>query len=262
MAPYEFDDAPADGNLYGRQNESWVEVSSAGAGPTGATGPQGAKGDTGLAGSPGIPRSAGATGPQGSTGSGGAAGATGPTGAQGSAGTPGTPGSAGATGPTGSVGASGGIGSTGATGPAGAGSPSNALPLMDGTATVGTSTNFAREGHIHPTDTSRAAVTYVDTQDALKVAKAGDTMTGLLVLSADPSAALGAATKQYADTKVAKAGDVMTGELIIRASPAWLALDKLASGTTSSLIGYKASFRAGRWILGDGSGRGRRQCWF
>jgi hypothetical protein len=33
-----------------------------------------------------------------------------------------------------------------------------------------------------------------------KVAKSGDTMTGLLVLSADPSANLGAATKQYVDT--------------------------------------------------------------
>jgi hypothetical protein len=32
-----------------------------------------------------------------------------------------------------------------------------------------------------------------------KVAKAGDTMTGLLVLSADPTANLGAATKQYVD---------------------------------------------------------------
>jgi hypothetical protein len=33
-----------------------------------------------------------------------------------------------------------------------------------------------------------------------RVAKAGDTMTGLLVLSADPEANLGAATKQYVDT--------------------------------------------------------------
>jgi len=53
---------------------------------------------------------------------------------------------------------------------------------MDGTATIGTSTNFAREGHIHPSDTSRAAVTYVDTQDALRVAKAGDTMSGSLTI--------------------------------------------------------------------------------
>jgi hypothetical protein len=38
-----------------------------------------------------------------------------------------------------------------------------------------------------------------------KVAKAGDTMTGLLVLSADPSANLGAATKQYVDQAEADA---------------------------------------------------------
>ena len=33
---------------------------------------------------------------------------------------------------------------------------SSTAPLMDGVATSGTSTNYAREGHIHPTDTSRA----------------------------------------------------------------------------------------------------------
>lgn len=43
----------------------------------------------------------------------------------------------------------------------------------------------------------------IQTQIAAKVAKAGDTMTGLLVLSADPSAALGAATKQYVDSVAA-----------------------------------------------------------
>jgi hypothetical protein len=63
-------------------------------------------------------------------------------------------------------------------------SPSTSLPLGDATpAVVGTSTAFAREDHIHPTDTSRAAATYVDTQDALRVAKAGDTMTGDLTIS-------------------------------------------------------------------------------
>ena len=39
----------------------------------------------------------------------------------------------------------------------GAGSPGTATPLMDGTAAVGASTNFSREDHVHPTDTSRAA---------------------------------------------------------------------------------------------------------
>ena len=42
-------------------------------------------------------------------------------------------------------------------------------------------------------------------------------MTGALILNADPSVALGAATKQYVDTtdalKVNKAGDTMTGPL-------------------------------------------------
>jgi hypothetical protein len=44
-------------------------------------------------------------------------------------------------------------------------------------------------------------------------------MTGALILNADPSAALGAATKQYADGKVAKAGDTMTGLLVLSGPP-------------------------------------------
>jgi len=65
---------------------------------------------------------------------------------------------------------------------------------------------------------------------ALKVAKAGDTMTGSLILNADPSHVFGAATKQYVDAvtisstagialKVAKAGDTMTGTLVLNADP-------------------------------------------
>lgn len=44
--------------------------------------------------------------------------------------------------------------------------PATATPLMDGTAAVGTAVKYAREDHRHPTDTSRAAVTYVDAQIA------------------------------------------------------------------------------------------------
>ena len=40
--------------------------------------------------------------------------------------------------------------------------PSNETPLMDGVAAVGTSVNYSRGDHVHPTDTSRASVTYVD----------------------------------------------------------------------------------------------------
>src|SRR5207237_104382 len=46
-------------------------------------------------------------------------------------------------------------------------------------------------------------VGYMSNQDALRVSKSGDTMTGLLLLSADPTALLGAATKQYVDALIA-----------------------------------------------------------
>ncbi len=43
---------------------------------------------------------------------------------------------------------------------------STVAPLIDGTATVGTSTLATREGHIHPTDTSRAPTLTIDTVSA------------------------------------------------------------------------------------------------
>ena len=46
--------------------------------------------------------------------------------------------------------------------PEGGGSvtPSSTTPAMDGTAAVGTSTDYARADHVHPTDTSRAAASH------------------------------------------------------------------------------------------------------
>lgn len=41
--------------------------------------------------------------------------------------------------------------------------PASATPLMDGTAAVGTSVKYAREDHIHPTDTSRASASDLTT---------------------------------------------------------------------------------------------------
>ena len=111
-----------------------------------ADGSGGGGGGTGPAGPPGPTGPTGATGPQGPAGA---------TGAQGPQGVPGTPGATGATGATGPQGPA---GATGATGPAGAGTPSVALPIMDSVANPGSATPYAREDHIHPTDTSRAAV--------------------------------------------------------------------------------------------------------
>jgi hypothetical protein len=41
--------------------------------------------------------------------------------------------------------------------------PGTASPKMDGTAAVGTATKFARQDHVHPTDTSRAAQSSLNT---------------------------------------------------------------------------------------------------
>jgi hypothetical protein len=68
-----------------------------------------------------------------------------------------------------------------------------------------------------------ATILYVDTQDALKVSKAGDVMAGFLSLNADPTANMHAANKAYVDfndgLKVSKVGDTMTGDLILPGTP-------------------------------------------
>lgn len=45
-------------------------------------------------------------------------------------------------------------------GPPGAGSPATAVPIIDGVGTVGVSTNFAREDHVHPSDVNARAVRF------------------------------------------------------------------------------------------------------
>jgi hypothetical protein len=63
-------------------------------------------------------------------------------------------------------------------------------------------TSIATTAFVTTAASVKADKTYVDTQDALKVAKAGDTMTGLLTLSGNPTVALHAVPKQYADAPV------------------------------------------------------------
>ena len=45
----------------------------------------------------------------------------------------------------------------------GTGAPGSSTPLMDGTAAVGTANAYAREDHVHPTDTSRASASDMST---------------------------------------------------------------------------------------------------
>ena len=46
-------------------------------------------------------------------------------------------------------------------------SAATATPVVDGTAAVGSSSKYAKEDHVHPTDTSRAATTTVATQASI-----------------------------------------------------------------------------------------------
>ena len=125
-------------------------------GATGPSGPQGIPGPTGALGPQGPAGPTGAPGPQGPQGTKGSTGDTGSQGATGATGVQGIPGTPGATGPQGNPGA------TGATGPQGPKgdpqTPSDATPFVDGTAVPGTSALYSRGDHVHPTDTSRAAL--------------------------------------------------------------------------------------------------------
>jgi hypothetical protein len=67
-----------------------------------------------------------------------------------------------------------------------------------------------------------------------KVAKSGDTMTGLLVLSADPAANLGAATKQYVDTAESDAISTASADATSKANAAQSAAEATASADATS----------------------------
>jgi len=157
-------------------------------GADGAPGPAGPQGPPGPAGGPPGP-----AGPPGPTGADGADGAPGPAGAAGAAGAAGPPGPAGADGAPGPAGPQ---GPQGDPGPAGSGVPSNANPLMDGTAAPGTATPYSREDHRHPTDTSRAPLN--------SPSFTGTPTTATTPLTGDSSTKL--ATTQFVSIAVSNAG--------------------------------------------------------
>ena len=167
-------------------------------------------------GPPGPPGPAGAPGVQGPMGPGG----TGPQGEPGPAGPQGIKGDIGPVGPVGPIGP---IGPQGVPGPPGTGAyveaPSDGFLYARQNVSWQKAVNRAGDSMTGPL--MLAADPTAPLQAATKqsaVAKAGDTMTGPLVLSADPTAPLGAASKQYVDAsgganKVSKTGDTMTGAL-------------------------------------------------
>jgi len=87
------------------------------------------------------------------------------------------------------------------------------------------------------------------------VNKAGDTMTGNLILNAAPSTGLGAATKQYVDDAVSgavggnfvlKTGDTMTGPLVLSGAPS-TSLQAATKGYVDSAISG-AGYATQTWV--------------
>lgn len=123
--------------------------------------------------------------------------------------------------------------------PAGA----STLPLMNAVpALIGSSGAYARADHVHPSDTSRLALS-------------GGTLTGPLILAADPTTALQAATKQYVDTKVSSPPSGAT--LTVADSPPALTQGALwfDSISTQLFVGYlDPSGAPGQWVIATNPG--------
>ena len=90
-----------------------------------------------------------------------------------------------------------------------AASPSNTNPLMDSTATPGTSALYARGDHVHPTDTSRASVTALNTLSQAVAAKSNI----LVVETLDFGDITTNATTYRASVNASKAGYTFMGFL-------------------------------------------------
>jgi hypothetical protein len=90
-------------------------------------------------------------------------------------------------------------------------SPSSATPAMDGVGASGSSLLYSRGDHVHPSDTSRAAVTYVDAQDALKANLASPVFSGT---PTTPTASPGTNTLQIASTAFVAAAITAGGSVI------------------------------------------------
>ena len=88
--------------------------------------------------------------------------------------------------------------------------------------------------------------------DARYVRDAGDTMTGLLTLSGDPSTNLQAATKQYADTKYAKTGGTLTGDVTVDKASGSANIYLSAVAAAAKYIRFQTA-GVSRWFVGANS---------
>ena len=115
----------------------------------------------------------------------------------------------------------------------GGASPATVAPLMDATAAVGTSLLYARQDHVHPTDTSIA------TGLALKAPLASPSFTGTPTTAATPAAldnSLKLATTAYADGAVSTLSGTVTTALGLKAPLASPALTGVPVAPTAAAL--------------------------
>jgi hypothetical protein len=199
---------------------NWNPVGGTPLPPTWSQGPMGPAGPAGPIGPPGPPGEDGQEGIQGDQGLQGIQGEPGPIGPAGPQGSAGPTGPTGATGPTGSTGPEGPRGpqgDTGAQGPAGQGVPvggstGQVLTKIDATdynsnwltPATGLALPLSQTLTFAPDSTFDIGATATTRPRDLFVGR-NAVIAGTLTLSADPTLALQAATKQYADLKMTQA---------------------------------------------------------
>ena len=125
---------------------------------------------------------------------------------------------------------------------------STTLPAMNGAAAIGTGNTWARADHVHPSDTAKLSLT-------------GGTLTGPLIAAADPTVALGVATKGYVDSKGGIADAPSDGTAYGRLNASWVHVVTtfnsrtgavaLTSGDVTGALGYTPANRAGDTITGN-----------
>ena len=125
------------------------------------------------------------------------------------------------------------------------GQAATVAPVVDGVAAVGTSKKFARQDHVHPTDTTRAPV-------------ASPTFTGV---PAAPTATAGTNTTQVATTAFAMTAAANAVAAMINSAPAALdTLNELAAAlgndanfatTINTALGYRLRYDAAQALTAE-----------
>lgn len=133
----------------------------------------------------------------------------------------------------------------------------NSIETAVGLNSDGTFAAFSGSNYMDSATSIVTALSALDTEaKALadgKLDLAGGTMTGALILNADPTAALGAATKQYVDGKISSLGNAFEYVGTVAGGANSGAAFDLATETTKHAGAYYKVATAGWFVVGEGT---------